>query len=155
MKRAGHRSFSRAYASLEGIFAFTAGFFARHRIEPRLLASVDFVLEELFTNMVKYAAADDPASRVRIDLEAVEDGIEVAITDYGVDAFDVTQAPDAKVDLPLAERRPGGLGIHLTRRLVDDWRYEYAKDRREGRITFRMTASRHPAPQRATTKGTS
>ena len=154
MKRAAHRSFPRHYGALEAIFEFTSGFFARHRIDPRLLTSVDFVLEELFTNMVKYAAADDPASEVRIDMAAVEGGVEVALTDHGVDAFDVTQAPDAKVDLPVAERRPGGLGIHLTRRLVDDWRYEYSKERREGRIIFRKTMSRPIAPQRATTKGT-
>jgi anti-sigma regulatory factor (Ser/Thr protein kinase) len=155
VKRAAHRLFPRGYEALEGIFEFTAGFFARHRIDPRLLPSVDFVLEELFTNMVKYAAADDPASRVRIDVEAVDGGVEVALTDYGVDAFDVTRAPDAQVDLPVADRRPGGLGIHLTRRLVDDWRYEYSKERRQGRITFRKTLTTHPAPRRATTKGTS
>jgi anti-sigma regulatory factor (Ser/Thr protein kinase) len=155
VNRAAHRSFARDYASLEAIFEFTSGFFSRHRIDPQLLTSVDFVLEELFTNMVKYAAADDPSSEVRIDMEAVDGGVEVALTDYGVDAFDVTQAPDARVDLPAAERKPGGLGIHLTRRLVDDWRYDYSKERREGRITFRKTASTQSAPARATTKGTS
>lgn len=153
MKRAAHRSFTRSYDALEAIFAFTAEFFGRHRIDPGLLGPVDFALEELFTNMVKYARADDPASEVRIDLAAVGGGVEVTLTDFGVDAFDVTRAPDAKVDLPVAERRPGGLGIHLTRRLVDDWKYEYSRDKREARITFRKTASKKPARTRAATRG--
>lgn len=146
MKPAAGRSFPRSIGALEAIFEFSSGFFARHRIDQRILSAVDFVLEELFTNMVKYAAADDPASEVRIDMVALDGGVEVTLTDVGVEAFDVTQAPDARVDLPLAERRPGGLGLHLTRRLVDDWKYEYSKEKREGRITFRKTLSRQPAP---------
>ena len=43
-----HRSFRRSFGSLEEIFAFTADFFARHGVEPALLPTVDFTLEELF-----------------------------------------------------------------------------------------------------------
>ena len=154
MNPTAHRSFSRSFAELEAIFEFTATFFARHRIEPALRTPVDFALEELFTNMVKYAKSDDPASEVRIDLAALEDGIEVSLTDRGVDDFDVTLAPDAQVDLAASERRPGGLGIHITRRLVDEWHYQYSKQEREARITFRKTVSRQPAQPRAVTKGT-
>lgn len=133
------RSFLRTFDSLEEIFAFTADFFAAHEIDPEFLPTVDLTLEELFTNMVKYSPAGD--AHVRIDMAATEGGVEVTLTDYDVERFDVTKAPDADINLPIEERRPGGLGLHLIRRLVDSMQYEYSHESRQSRITFRKTPS--------------
>ena len=134
-----HRSFRRSFSSLAEIFAFTADFFARHGVDAGLLPTVDFTLEELFTNMVKYSPAGDV--HVRIDMATAPGGVEVALTDYDVERFDVTQAPDANINLPLEQCRPGGLGLHLIRRLVDSMDYEYSSDERRSRITFRKTTA--------------
>jgi anti-sigma regulatory factor (Ser/Thr protein kinase) len=56
------RSFPRSFDSLEEIFAFTSEFFGRHELDRDLLPTVDLVLEELFTNMVKYSPAARPRS---------------------------------------------------------------------------------------------
>lgn len=147
----GRRSFGRSIDSIERIFEFTSEFFARRGVDPRLLPTVDLVVEELFTNMVKYATAADPGTEVRIDMATVEGGVEVTLTDFGVEPFDVTLAPDADVSLPIGEREPGGLGLHLIRRLVDAWRYEYDRKDRQSRITFRKTLAGRPAPQATAT----
>lgn len=147
------RDFARSLESIEAIFAFTSDYFARQGVDPRLLPTVDLVVEELFTNMVKYGAAADPGTEVRIEMRKVDGGVEVAVTDSGVEPFDVTQAPDAAVDLPIEQRKPGGLGLHLIRRLVDSWNYEYSKPARESRITFRKTLAGKPAPDNASTTG--
>jgi hypothetical protein len=47
-----HRSFRRGFDSLAEIFAFTAEFFARHRVDAGLLPIVDVAQEELLTNKV-------------------------------------------------------------------------------------------------------
>ena len=51
----------------------------------------------------------------------------MTLTDYDVDPFDVTKAPDVDVTLPIEQRRPGGLGLHLIRRLMDSVDYEYSE----------------------------
>ena len=51
----------------------------------------------------------------------------MTLTDYDVEPFDVTQAPDVDVTLPIEQRKPGGLGLHLIRRLVDSIEYEYSQ----------------------------
>ena len=130
-----HRAFKRSFDSLPAIVAFTRDAFVRQRIDPRLLQVVDFALEELFTNMVKYSAMSD--AEVRIDITGIDGGVEVTLTDYDVDPFDVTEAPDADIRLPIDERKPGGLGLHLVRRLLDSIAYEYTKETRQSRITFR------------------
>ena len=139
-----HRSFRRSFGSLAEIFAFTEDFFARHGVDAVLLPTVDFTLEELFTNMVKYSPSGD--AHVRIDMVTAPGGVEVTLTDYDVERFDVTQAPDANINLPLEQRRPGGLGLHLIRRLVDSMTYEYSNEERRSRITFRKTTAGGKGP---------
>ena len=73
----------------------------------------------------------------------------MTLTDYDVEPFDVTKAPDADVKLPIEQRRPGGLGLHLIRRLLDSIEYEYSKERRQSRITFRKTKAAPPDAVRA------
>ena len=138
-----HRSFRRSFDSIQDIFAFTSGFFARERLDSDLLPIVDLTVEELFTNMVKYSTMSDAA--VRIDLTRVVGGVEVSLTDYDVEPFDVTQAPDVDIKLPIERRRPGGLGLHLIRRLVDSVEYEYSRESRQSRITFRKTRVEPPS----------
>jgi phosphoserine phosphatase len=129
--------FARRIDALPDLAAFTRAFFTAQGIDERLLGSVDFAIEELFTNMVKYAPTG--ADGIDLVLTQVPGGVQVALTDYDVEPFDMTAAPDADVTLPLDQRRPGGLGIHLVRRLVERLAYEYVPQRRESRITFRKT----------------
>ena len=131
------RAFARSFDELPAIVEFTAEAFAEEGVDPALRPDVDFALEELFTNMVKYSPGGDAA--VTIDVTGIAGGVEVRMTDTGVEPFDVTQAPDADVTLPIEARRPGGLGLHLIRRLLDSIDYEYRQDLRQSRITFRKT----------------
>jgi anti-sigma regulatory factor (Ser/Thr protein kinase) len=136
------RSFERSFDSIENIFAFTSDAFARQDIDPEFLPVVDLAVEELFTNMVKYSTMSSAA--VRIDLARIDGGVEVTLTDYDVEPFDVTRAPDADIELPIEQRKPGGLGLHLIRRLVDSIEYEYSTESRQSRTTFRKTRAGRP-----------
>ncbi len=63
VKRSGggttHRMFKRTFDSIQGIFDFTSEVFDREHIDRGLLPTVDFTLEELFTNMVKYSTTSN------------------------------------------------------------------------------------------------
>jgi phosphoserine phosphatase len=132
---AAHGTFGRTFDALPSLVAFTSDFFARHAVDGTLLYPVQFALEELFTNVVKYGVGG--AAHVDVDIATVAGGVEVALTDYDVERFDVTEVPDARVDLPVEERKPGGLGLHLVRRMVDRVDYEYRDVERRSRIRFR------------------
>jgi anti-sigma regulatory factor (Ser/Thr protein kinase) len=41
------------------------------------------------------------------------------------------------VTLPIGARTPGGLGLHLIKKLVDSVEYRYDEVRQQGRTTFR------------------
>jgi anti-sigma regulatory factor (Ser/Thr protein kinase) len=132
-----HRRFGRSFDSLQPIFAFTKEFYDQHGADPALRSAIDLTVEELFTNMVKYSPSG--GAEIRIDLADIAGGVEGALTDYDVERFDVTRASGADVGLPIEQRKPGGLGLHLIRRLVDSMEYAYSEETRQARITFRKT----------------
>jgi anti-anti-sigma factor len=144
------RAFKRSLESIEDIVAFTAEVFASHQLDARLLPAVDLALEELFTNMVKYSKTSD--AQVRLDLTRVPGGVEVTLTDPGVDFFDVTRSAEVDVSLPLQQRNPGGLGLHLIKKMVDFIEYQYLEESRTSRITFRKTAVDRRDPRKVRDK---
>jgi serine/threonine-protein kinase RsbW len=122
--------------ALEELVAFTASAFESQGIDRRLLPAVDFALEELFTNVVKYGRSD---TDIGVELRAIPGGVEVCLPADGVADFDPTRAPPKDTTLPIEQRQPGGLGVQLTRRLVDSIEYEYQDTQRRSRVTFRKT----------------
>jgi anti-sigma regulatory factor (Ser/Thr protein kinase) len=121
------KEFARTFDSLEGIFRFAGDFFASEKIDERHRYAVDFALEEIFTNMVKYNP--DGKHDVSINLDKLGDRLRITLTDFDVEPFDVSKAEEPRIDVPLEERDVGGLGLHLTRKMMDDVDYEYV-DRR-------------------------
>ena len=93
---------------------------------------VCFIVEELFTNFVKYN--EGGRHDISLSLGHTPEQLTVRMTDFDVDAFDPTRAPAVDVDKPLGERQPGGLGLHLVRQMADTLQYEYAE--RRSTITF-------------------
>jgi len=126
------RQFRRSVDSLAEIFDFIEGFLAGVALPPAALHDVQFVVEELFTNQVKYAAGNP--NPLLLELRRREGRLEVSLTDFDAEPFDPRSVPDPRVDLPIEERRPGGLGIYLSKKLVDGIEYEYV-DRRS-KTTF-------------------
>jgi anti-sigma regulatory factor (Ser/Thr protein kinase) len=129
--------FARDFASLAALVAFAEDAFARLAIDPSLRTPVDLALEELFTNMVKYGTGS--RADVTVAMAAIDGGVEVTMIDRDVAAFDPTRAPPVDVEAPIEARKPGGLGVHLVRRMADSVEYEYNSESRESRITLRYT----------------
>jgi anti-sigma regulatory factor (Ser/Thr protein kinase) len=126
------RTFKRNIDSLEKIFDFIEEFFRAGALAEFNRYPISFAIEELFTNMVKY----NPGSTQDIQLQLQHDGrtIKIDIVDYTEIAFDVTQYQDVDITKPLEERKPGGLGIHLTRKIMDEIHYKFTNG--ESRTTL-------------------
>ena len=72
-----------------------------------------------------------------VTLHRAGDVLDCVLTDPDSEPFDVTAAPDADVHASAEQRRPGGLGLHLVRRLVDSMEYDYSG--RRSRISLHKT----------------
>jgi anti-sigma regulatory factor (Ser/Thr protein kinase) len=118
------RDFKKAVSSLSEIFTFIDEHVAGAGVPPATVYAMYFVVEELFTNMVKYATAS--AEDVTIALQLDGTRLTIQLTDHNVDPFDPATAPQVDPATPLQERRVGGLGIQLVKQMVDDLQYAYA-----------------------------
>ena len=126
------KKFLRSYSSLESVYEFTEQILASANIAQAARYPVHFAMEELFTNMVKYNP--DNSNDILLDVETGADGVTVRMTDFDVDAFDVTRPRSVDIDAPLDKRVPGGLGLHLIHKMVDSLQYEYSD--RQSTVTF-------------------
>ncbi len=129
-------TFRRDVGVLPEVFDLVGQFFSDGSIDPKFRFPVDFVLEEIFTNFVKYNP--DGRSDIGIRLALENDSLRIALTDFDTAPFDIHKdAPAVDVDKPLEERTPGRLGVHLVKKMMD--RVEYAHEDRVSTITLYKT----------------
>jgi len=130
------RTFPRSFASLEDIFGFAEAFFAEQKIAQSIRYPVLCAVEELFTNLVKYNP--DAPRDILLSMRNNGGRVEVSLTDFDIDEFDVTAERAVDTTAPLGERKVGGLGLHLVRNMVDSLEYDYSD--RQSTITFTKEA---------------
>ena len=110
-------------ASLEAIVAFVREFLAHEHLGDGPAQDLDLVLEELFTNLVRYGRG--ARGDVEISLDRGPGGVSAQVREFDAERFDPTSLPEIDTHRPMAERRPGGLGVHFIRQLTKSFDYDH------------------------------
>ena len=126
-------SFPRELEALSRIFDFVARFVVAERLGAAERYALGFTIEELFTNFLKYTP--NGTGDIVVSLERRGHDVVGIMINPDTEDFDVTATPDVDIKLPAEQRKTGGLGLHLIRRVMDTVDYEYTQ--RTSRITFR------------------
>ena len=89
---------------------------------------ISVATEEVYVNIASYAYAPGSGmATIRLELTQ-EPAVVLTFIDSGV-AFNPLEKEDPNVNLPAEERQIGGLGIFMTKKTMDEVRYERAGDR--------------------------
>ena len=96
-------------------------------------------LEELLSNVIRHGCGPPSECDIRVRISLLNGAYEIEVSDDAA-PFNPLLYPPPNLDVPLAERTPGGLGIFLVKQLADDLHYEF----RDGRnlVTFRKSLPR-------------
>jgi anti-sigma regulatory factor (Ser/Thr protein kinase) len=87
-----------------------------------LIFRVNLILEELVINIMDYGD-DEGRHRIEVTVTSDPDEVVMDLVDSGK-PFDPTHdAPEPDIGASLDERRVGGLGVYLTRTMVEEMRY--------------------------------
>ena len=127
------RGFRREIDALDEIFRFLGDFVDEAAIDDSSAFTINLVVEELFTNMVRHNTGGGEV--IDLSIERVGDDLHLGLIDSDVDPFDPTKVPKPPVAAGISERRPGGLGLHLVQTMVDDVNYEYEPETRQMRVS--------------------
>ena len=89
---------------------------------------ISVATEEVYVNIASYAyAPGSDMATIRLELTQ-EPAVVLTFIDSGI-AFNPLEKEDPNVNLPAEERQIGGLGIFMTKKTMDEVRYERAGDR--------------------------
>jgi anti-sigma regulatory factor (Ser/Thr protein kinase) len=98
------------------------------------LMQLQVALDEIVSNVVKYSWPDDGKHEVFVRITVNATGVVLDIFDDGR-PFDPRAAPKPKPPLNGQRPRPGGVGIHMTKKLVDNLAYERIDGRNHTSLT--------------------
>lgn len=87
-------------------------------------------VDEIATNIITHGYQEAGYTGDLLVTANVTDGaVEITIEDTGVPFNPLLHAKPPELDIPLEERRVGGLGIFLAQQHVDEFRYNYVDGR--------------------------
>ena len=89
---------------------------------------INLALDELITNSVMHGFAGVGNAHIDIGLRVNGDCLKLTVKDNGA-RFDPTADTNPDLDSPLADRRIGGLGLHLVKNFASRIHYDYIDGR--------------------------
>ena len=120
--------------NLGKVFDFVNKQLSSYNCSENTVSKINIGVEEIFVNIANYAY-ENGEGEVEIDCEILGPPlrIEISFLDSGKKFNPLTFAePDTTVSIE--NRKVGGLGILLTKKLVDDLQYEYIDGRNMTKI---------------------
>ncbi len=106
------------------LLLFTQEFSSRNGISKEDHITIDVILEEIATNILKYGNMPSGASACTIELILKGPLLEMRIADNGA-PFNPLLLPEVDTNKPIEDRPIGGLGIHFVKKLTLSQHYEY------------------------------
>lgn len=123
--------------NIESVTEFVNSCLRKMGCTKRTQTQIDVALDELFSNICHYAYGDE-VGYATVRVYEIDDGNEVAISleDSGT-PFNPLAHDDPDVSLGIIERKIGGLGIFMVKKIMNDVQYEY----RDGRNILTVSKS--------------
>lgn len=120
--------------NLKELMGFVSGFAHGAGFTRKKILKIELAMEEALLNIFNYAYSDDHGGEVEVRCRMKDKStLIIDILDTGI-PFDILAVPAPDTSSGISERKIGGLGIFLIRKMVDEVRY-----RQEGKsniLTF-------------------
>jgi serine/threonine-protein kinase RsbW len=110
-------------------------FIEERGVDGRAVYVANLTIEEMGTNILKYGYDDTAVHEILLRLEIHPDALLLVLEDDGHE-FNPVNAPEPDLNRSAEGRVPGGLGIHLVRKMVEQMDYMRCGGR--NRLTVRI-----------------
>ena len=116
-------TFEANFRNLDEIREFVGEVARQVGFSEKEIYSIQLAADEASTNIIEHAYAGVENGRIEIDCNITGDDLKIVMRDNGK-SFDPSSVPEPNVKADLTERKIGGLGMYLMRKLMDEVSYE-------------------------------
>ena len=120
-------TFDASFDSLDEIREFVGEVARQGGFSDKEIYSIQLAADEASSNIIEHAYAGVGDGKIEIDCSISETELKIVMRDHGR-SFDPSTVPEPNVKADLSERKIGGLGMYLMRKLMDDVSYESSAD---------------------------
>ena len=124
-------------AQLSVLTEFLREFGSAAALAPAQVGNFELALEEIFLNIVMHGSEPGITPRVEVFLNLGADAVTMTVEDDGPQ-FDPLSLAPPDVTGSLADRRVGGLGVFLVRKIMDTVSYARVAGRNRLRMSKRL-----------------
>jgi serine/threonine-protein kinase RsbW len=112
--------------NLEDLVAFVSKCAREGGLDQKRISEIEIATEEAFVNVISYAYKEaGRAGEIAVSCGFENgDNFLIEVTDSGM-PFNVLSAADPDTSSDISDRKIGGLGIFLMKKLMDEVRYRY------------------------------
>ena len=115
--------FDANFDSLDEIREFVGEAARQVGFSNKEIYSIQLAADEASSNIIEHAYAGIENGKIEIDCSSLDGGIIIVMRDQGK-SFNPSSVPEPNVKADLSNRKIGGLGMYLMRKLMDELSYE-------------------------------
>ena len=93
----------------------------------RAIFHCQMAVDEACTNIIEHAYGGEDKGDIHITTHSEGDTFTITLIDHGA-PFDPDSVPPPRIDPDLTKLEPGGLGLHLMRKLMDSVSFSFAEE---------------------------
>ncbi|NQS99173.1 MAG: ATP-binding protein [candidate division Zixibacteria bacterium] len=90
--------------------------------------SIELAIDEMVSNSIIHGYTNELGGEIRVQVFIIDNGMKVVLEEAGKE-FDPFATKEPDLDAPLSERKIGGLGLFIVKKIMDEIYYESAADR--------------------------
>lgn len=110
--------FAARFEYLDAMREFVGNIARKGGFSEKDVYNIQLATDEAASNIIEHAYQNMPGNVLELSCGMKGDVITVTLTDYG-DSFDPSEVPVPDLKADLSDRKIGGLGLFLMRKLMD------------------------------------
>jgi serine/threonine-protein kinase RsbW len=111
------------FNNLDEIREFVGEAARRAGFSDKDVYAIQLAADEASSNIIEHAYAGSTGGKLEVELSVSGNELKIIMRDHGK-SFDPSSVPEPNVKADLSERKIGGLGMYLMRKLMDEVSYE-------------------------------
>lgn len=115
--------FDANFQNLDEIREFVGDAAREAGFSDRDIYSIQLAADEASSNIIEHAYSGVDDGKLEIDCSAVDGELKIVMRDWGK-PFDPSSIPEPNIKADLSDRKIGGLGMYLMRKLMDEVSYD-------------------------------